>query len=127
MLTLNGTRPPACDLRRTDQSTPAHSREALKAQDSGATPQRPSRKRQRAGPAAASPSQDGPTPAAAISPAKAAREEMRRLADLASTPEARAMCRFYNSSQGCKKTSCTYVHKCIVCGAAHPAVKHHRL
>jgi len=110
-----------------DHAAPAPAKTARRAQQPAVTPPRPPRKRQRSGPAANLPIDDTPASVGPGSPIKGHRDEMRRLADLASTPESRGMCRFYNTSQGCKKTSCTYVHKCIVCGAAHPAVRHHRL
>jgi len=118
----------AARRRPQDDHLPlAPAKSARRAQPPAATPPRPARKRQRSGPAAASPVQDAPASAGPSSPVKGHRDEMKRLADLASTPESRGMCRFYNTTQGCKKTSCTYLHKCIICGAAHPAVRHHRL
>ena len=35
------------------------------------------------------------------------------------------ICRYYNSSIGCKKTGCKFVHKCLKCKQKHPLFNNH--
>jgi hypothetical protein len=54
-------------------------------------------------------------------------KEWTKLGQLGKDPTKAKVCKFFNSTIGCKMDKCKFAHKCLVCGAGHSAASAHNL